>query len=303
MLFFAVLFGLLMLVAAWLTDGILRLVLLGILYFAEAELLTMLVRAKRKEPDRSKMTKEERIKAEDQWYIQRQDPAVMARMRPVGVVLHIVTVGVSLMNMIGVRPYTLWSLLGLACFAVCVLLCTLFPAYFSFSYMEKEKNRKMTFPIVNLLIPFMLSIGINTIRAFDQFCFTGGFQVLEGLLVTAAIVGLVLRLAVTEFRRHIGNWLGAMFFLLIFGFGIAAPLNHVLDFTPPETIEATVVEYHPGSGKNGPRYTFLLENREEVNLSANVGFSSRGYQVGEQTELEYHGGGFGLPYYCYPDQK
>lgn len=301
MALYAALFVALMVVSVLLTEGVLRLILLAVLYFVETEILVSMVRLVLHEPEPVKRTQEEMIRAENQWYHERQDPALMPRMRPVGYVLWGVTFLLVLTGFITVGPYWLHSVACVLCFAACVILCAVFPAYFSFNYMEGEKDVGYTFRIVNVLVPMFLSLAAGTFRALTQFCFVDWMALLEGMLLLTAACGVVLRLAVPEFRRVTSSWVGAVLFVLIFSLGLAAPVNHLLE-PPPVTIMVTVEEYNPGAGKNPPDYTLRLDNGEAINMPANDGFSQRRFWIGQRVKVEYHEGGLGIDYYCYPEE-
>ena len=298
---YAVLIAALMAVGGWFVDGWLRIILLAVLYFVEMEVLISIVRLVLREPEPVKMSKEEAARAEDQWYLQRQDPAWFPWLRPVGIVLTIVAFALVVTGFIDIGSYALHSVGCLVLSTVCVILCGAFPAYFSMSHLEEEKGRICTFPIVNLMIPWFLSLGAGAIRALTECSFSDWMAVLEWNVLAAAVVGGLMRLALPELRRHGDNWAGAIFFLLIFGLGIAAPLNHLLD-GPPRLETATVVSYNPGGHRNPPDYTIRLENGEQINMSARHTDGEGRFCNGEKIQLEYHEGGLGIPYYCYPEE-
>lgn len=298
---YAVLFAALMAAGAWLTDGVLRIILLAVLYFVEMEVLTSIVRLVVNEPEPRKMSREEEVREEDKWYLERQDPAWFPKLRPVGIVLTVVAFLLVLTGITGIGSYTLHSVACLIISTLCMVLCAAFPAYFSMSHMEGEKGRLCSFPIVNLLIAWFLSLGGGTIRVLTECNFPDWMAVLEADILAAAIVGGLMRLALPELRRHVGNWVCALIFLLMFGLGIAAPLNQLIA-PPPVTIMVTVEEYNPGVGKNPPDYTLRLDNGEAINMPANDGFSQRRFWIGQRVKVEYHEGGLGIPYYCYPEE-
>ena len=253
MILYAVGIALLMVAGVVFTMGGLRMILVALLYFAEMEILLSIVRLVLHEPEPVKLPEEEAVRAENEWYVSRQDPAVMARMRPVGIVLCGVTFVLMIFGIIGVMPYEIHAAACLICFSSCVILCAVFPAYFSFSHLEGEKGRKCTFPIVNLLLPTFFSMAAGALRALTEVCFESWVTLLEGVLLTAAIVGIVMRLAVPELRRNTGNWIGMMILVLIFSIGLAMPLNH-LTSPPPRIVAATVLQYNPGGYRNPADY-------------------------------------------------
>lgn len=297
----AAVLGGIMAAVGWFTQGVLRIILLAVLYFTEAEVLVSIVRLVLKEPETPKKPREEAIRFENEWFAKRQDPALVARLRPVGYILWGFSFLLIICSIINVGPYWLHGLACLGCFAACVILCALWPACFSIVYIEGEKNGGYTFPIVNLLVPLFISLGAGTIRALMAFCFTDWMAVLNGILMTAASVGLILRLAVPELRRCTGNWAGVMFFVVFFGLGITMPLNHFLAPQPPQTVTAMVTAYNPGGHRNPADYTLLLPDGQEINMIANDGFSERKHIYGDRIELEYHQGGLGIDYYSYAD--
>ena len=293
----AVALAALMVAAALLTDGILWIILLGILYFALIDALATVIRQLLGEPEPQKRPKEEMIQMENQWYAQRQDPAVMARLRPVGYILAGISFLLIIFGIAGILSYTLHSILCLASTAACVILAAAFPAYFSFNYAEGVKESPYTFHIVNVLIPFFLSLAAGALRALTELNFTDWIAAAEGVMVTAALLAAVLRLTVPELRRTTSTWIGVMFFVVIFGLGVTAPVNYLLS-PPPQIETATVTEYHPGGYRSPADYALRLEAGEEIRMIANDG---RSYEIGEQIQVERYPGGLGIEYYCYPD--
>lgn len=301
LLLLAALIGGVMAAAAWFTEGFLRFALLVVPYFALTEILADMVRLALGEPEPKKRTQEEQVRAENQWYEERQDPAWVPRLRPVGYVLWGVSFLLTITGIVPVGPYELHAIACLICFGVCVILCAVFPAYFSFAYIEGEKGGGYTFHIVNLMIPIIMSLAAGSLRVLTEFTVVSWMAVLKAVLVTAAVCGAVLRMAVPELRRITSNWVGLTFFVLFFGLGLAAPLNHLLASAPPEIVTATVTEYHPGGHRNPPDYSVLLENGQEINMTANDGMSRCNFRIGQEIELEYHHGALGIDYYAYTD--
>ena len=289
-------------IAVWvLIQPGLRLVLFLPLYLALVELVADLVRYGLKEPNRTKMTYEELLQDEENWYYSRQEPEKMKKFRLVGWSLLGVSVAVSLLNMCMVGDYGFWTGAGILCFVSALVLCAVFPAYFSFNHIQDQKNRTTTFPIVNLMIPYFLPIGINGLRSLMTFTFVSWMPVVEAVLLVTAVVGGVMRVAIPEFRRHTSNWVGGLILLLIFSFGIAAPVNQIFEVQEPRVMAAVVTEYHPGGYKVSPSYTLRLEDGTEIQINAKDGFGDRNYNLWQIISVEYHQGALGIPYYCYHD--
>ena len=277
----------------------LRLVLLVPLYFALVELLTDLVRRLLGEPKRPKMTYEELLRDEEKWYYSRQNPEKMKKFRPVGWILLGMRIAVSLLNMLMVGDYAFWTGAGILCFLSALILCTVFPAYFSFNHLEGQKNRSTTFPIINLTFPYFLPLGVNSLRSLMTFTFISWMPVLEAVLLVTAVIGAVMRVAIPEFRRHTSNWVGGCILLLIFSFGLVAPVNHIFEPEKPQIVAAVVTEYHPGGYKVSPSYSLRLEDGTVIRMDAKDGFKDRNYRIWQTIPVEYHQGALGIDYYCY----
>ena len=287
--------------ACILLDGGLRLLLLIPLYIAVMEAMTQLVRMLLKEPERGKMSYEELLRDEEAWYASRQDPQKMKKLRPVGWIVNGLGVAVSFVNMCLIGNDAFWTGVGVLVFASTILLCSVFPAYFSLNHLEGEKHRVSTFPIINLMIPYFLPIGVNGLRFLMIFTFVDWMAVLEAIVMVSMVVGFVMRLAVPEFRRHTSNWVGGMILFLIFSFGLAAPINHIFESQKPRIVAAVVTEWNPGGRRSAPTYTLRLPDGTFIQMDAKDGFADRNYRLWQTIPLEYHEGALGIPYYCYND--
>lgn len=290
-----------MVAACILLDGGLRLLLLIPLYIALMEIMTSLVRMLLKEPEPRKMSDEELLREEEAWYASRQNPKTMKKLRPVGWIVNGLGVGVSFLNMCMIGNDAFWTGVGVLVFAGTILLCSVFPAYFSLNHLEKEKNRVTTFPIINLMIPYFLPLGINGLRSLMTFTFADWMAVVEAIVMVTAVVGFVMRLAVPEFRRHTSNWVGGLILFLIFSFGLAAPINHIFESQKPRIVAAVVTEWNPGGYRSAPTYTMRLPDGTFIRMDAKDGFADRSYRIWQTIPLEYHEGALGIPYYCYND--
>lgn len=297
----AILVAGLMAACLWFTEGLLRVVLLAVLYFLETEILTSIVRLVLGEPEPQKLSKEEMIRAENQWYLDRQNALIAGRLMPWKILLIVVSVILLFWGMIGNGSYEIYSAICLVFAAVCAALAVLFPSYFSLIYSDsdREKNPGLTFPIVNVSMPMILALFGCSYRSLETFIFTSWMSVLEGIVITAVVLGLTVPFF-PELRRSNSNRIGALVMALILSFGFTVPANHLLKKNPPEIVSATVMEYHPGRYRNPPDYDLLLENGQEINLPAKMGFGRLVFEIGEEIQLEFHEGALGVDYYCYP---
>lgn len=298
----AVLVAGLMAACLWFTEGILRIVLLVVLYVLETEILTSIVRLVLGEPEPQKLPKEEMIRAENQWYLDRQNTLTASQLTPWKTLLIVVSVILLFWGMVGNGSYEIYSAICLVFAAVCAALAVLFPGYFSLIYSDsdREKNPGLTFPIVNVSMPMILALFGCSYRSLETFRFTSWMSVLEGVVLTAAALGLTVPFF-PELRRSNSNRIGALVMALILSFGFLVPANHLLEKNPPEIVSATVTEYHPGRYRNPPDYDLLLEDGQEINLPAKMGFGRLVFEIGEEIQLEFHEGAFGIDYYCYPN--
>ena len=290
-----------MVVACVLLDGGLRLLLLIPLYIALMEIMTPLVRMLLKEPELGKLSREELLREEEAWYTSRQDPKTMKKLRPVGWIINGLSTVVTVLNICMVGDYAVWPGVGVLLFAAAILLCSVFPAYFSLNHHEKEKNRVTTFPIINMLIPYCCTLATNAVRSLTDFTFVDGMAVVEAVVMVFMVAGFVMRLVVPEFRRHTTNWLGGMFLLLIFSLGLAVPINHIFELQEPQIVKAMVIEWNPGGHRTSPTFTMHLPDGTLIEMVAKNGFADRDYYLGQTIPLEYHEGALGISYYCYQD--
>lgn len=301
MVLFALGLALVMAVTLWFTDGVMRLILLAVLYFMEVEILAIIQRTVLNEPEKPKMTKEEKIQAEDQWYFDRQDYGKMYQMRRVGVALHVITavpVVMAMAQMLGRGINPVWGLLCAACSAASIVLCALWPAYFSILHSEKEKNRKHHFPIVNLIVPFISPVFAGICYEYSS-GLADWMQLAQIVVIMAGVVGLVLRLLVAECRRNAGQWAVALFFACAVVMCVAMPLNQALEKEEPQIVSGVVTDYDRGGRRSPDKYEITLDNGEEVRIPVDRRFYD--YDEGDRIELEYHRGGLGIEYYTYVD--
>lgn len=296
----AVLIGLIAGAVTWLTNDFLQILALAVLYFVELDVFASIVKLVLKEPELPKNPPEARIRAEDEWYLQRQDPAVMVRMRRVGRVIHGVAWAAGFLAMIAGISNPVWGMICFGCSVVSIGLCIVFPAYFSLGHLEGEKGRKCSFPIVNLMIPALIIPVMGALTPLVQMEVPNWMRVLEVGLVIVAVMGVVLRLGLPELRRNTGSWGCAVFLSLMACFGYVFILNQALD-PEPQTISATVVRYEHGGVRNPADYTMELENGEMVTIEMGGFEPAPEYRIGERIELEYHTGGLGIEYYTYAD--
>lgn len=298
MLLCALLVAGLMALCGWFAEGFLRVILLTALYFLEAEIVTSILRLVLGEPEPQKLPKEEMIRQENQWYLERQNPAVATRLKPWGIVLIIASVALVIWGMIGTGSYEVYSVICLVFVAVCTVLAVLFSAYFSIVYIEGEKNSGFAFSIVNVSLPLTLVLFGCSYRSITEFVFVSWMSVLKGTVITAAVLGMMLPV-LPELRRSNSNRIGAMVLALVLSFGLTAAGNHLLKAEPPEIVTATVVKYNPGGHRNPPDYDVLVEDGEQINISAVNGFDRLNFRIGEEIKLEFHEGAFGIDYYHY----
>ena len=284
-------------------DG-LKQVLLVPLYFALVDFLTDLLQYFLKEPSISGLTKEAQIQTEEAWYASRQDAQKLKQLRPIGQALSGVSIAGGLLNLCGVGPYGFWTGMGILCFLITLILCGVFPAYFSVGQLEGEKGRVYTFPIINLAISFFVPLSMNGLGSFMKpVHFVDWVAVVKAVMWVAAVLGIVTRLVLPEFRRHTGDWVCMIGILLLCGgvLGITLPMNRVLESQSPAIQAAVVTEYHEGSHKVAPSYTLRLEDGTLIQLDARAGFKDRNYRIWATIPVEYHQGALGIDYYCYHD--
>ena len=297
----AVLIGLIAGAVTWLMNGFLRLLALAVLYFVELDVFVSIVKLVLKEPELPKNPPEARIKAEDEWYLQRQDPARMPLCRRIGWGLHGVAFAAGLLAMIAGISNSIWAVVCLGCSVVSLGLCMVFPAFFSLGHLEGEKGRRCTFPIVNLMIPAIITPALGALTPLMQMYLPDWGRVMEVWLLLVAVLGVVLRLGLPELRRDTGAWCCVLFLSLLTCFGYVFVLNRALD-PAPQTVSATVVSYEHGGVRNPADYTMELENGEMVTIELGGFEPAPEYRIGERIELEYHHGGLGIEYYTYADQ-
>ena len=149
-------------------------------------------------------------------------------------------------------------------------------------------------------MPMILALFGCSYRSLETFRFTSWMRVLEGIVITAVVLGLTVPFF-PEPRRSNSNRIGALVMVLILSFGFTVPANHLLKKNPPEMVTAVVTEYHPGGYRNPPDYDVWLEDGQEINLPAKMGFGRRVFEIGEEIQLEFHESALGIDYYCYPD--
>lgn len=288
-------------VAVWfLTEGFLRIAALAVLYFTGTEVLASMVRLAAKDPELPKNPPEARAKAEDEWYLQRQDPARMPLFRRIGWGLHGAASVTGIFAMTAGISNSIWAVLCLGCSVVSLGLCVVFPACFSLGHLEEEKGRRCTFPIVNLMIPAMITPALGALTPLVQTHLEDWGRVPGMLLLFAAVMGVVLRLGLPELRRDTGAWCCALFLSLLTCFGYVFVLNRALD-PAPQIVSATVVSYEHGGVRNPADYTMELPGGERITIELGGFDPAPEYRIGEEIELEYHRGGLGLAYYTYAD--
>lgn len=292
--------GILMALCVLVMEGILRIILLAVAYVALMEVVMTVLRNEPEGAEKPMLSKEEKIKAEDQWYFDRQDPAKMYDMRRVGVAMHVIAAVPVVMSMTHVLSPAItppiWGLLCGACSAASVVLCAIWPAYFSIVHSEKEKNRKHHFPIVNLTLPFVCPLFPGICYEYDV-CLADWVKLAEIILLMGAVLGAVMRLLVAECRRSTGSWAISMFFLCATLIGFVMPLNQALETEEPLIVSGVVTDYDRGGRRTPSKYEVQLDSGEEVRMPVNRRFYD--YEEGDRIELEYHDGGLGIAYYCY----
>lgn len=290
----AALLGGIMAAVFWFPQGALRIILLAVLYFVEMELIVSMLRPA---PDGRKLTPEEKIKAEDQWYSDRQDPQIMHRMRRVGTLMHVIGLVLMVLGMIWGTADPLWGMLGMGCSLACVALCIIHPAYFALFHVEKRKNREYHFPIVNLIVPYIFPLfGCAMQFQFDR-AITDWVRVVEAMLLVGAVMGVVLRLLTAECRRNTENWVVMLILSCVCAFGFVMPLNDLLEQEEPVVVSGVVMDFDRGGQRSPSTYEVLLDSGETVDIPMNRHF----WDEGDQVELEYHRGGLGIEYYTHAD--
>ena len=289
----------LMAVVWFLLDGWLRPIIMGCLYLALLELLYDTVRVLYGEPKRRKRPEGEVIREEEEWYRSRQDPVLMEKFYPVGWALTGISAVVGFITMLNVGGYRFFSVVGILCSVAAVALCSIYPAYFSLCHSEGEKNRKVHFPIINVLAPFAVPLFANAICSLWIFSYADWMKVLEVELVALAVLGVATTCLLPEFRRHRTEWTAMMVVAALLVFGVIAPLNTVLEMKPPQVQRAVVTEYHDEGSKAPPYYVMELADGTTIDLRDKGGFRRRDYAIGQTVEVEFHQGGLGMAYYCY----
>lgn len=284
--------GLLMIVCGILLTGVLRILALAVLYFALLEVVMTILY-----PKQPKLSKEERIKAEDQWYFERQEYNKMYDMRRVGVAMMVI--GFALAFIAGFRTHDnpLWGVLGMVCSLVSVALCIIYPAYFALAEDEKGKNRECHFPIVNLAVPFFAPMLFSALDFQYDVTVADWMRVVEVMLIIGAVMGVVLRFFTVECRRNTGNWVLAMVLFCAFSFGFVLSMNQMLEKEEPVVVSGVVTDYDRGGRRSPDTYEVLLDSGETVDIPVNRHF----YDEGDAVELEFHTGGLGIEYYTYAD--
>lgn len=284
--------GALMVVCGIFLRGFLRILALGVLYFVELDaVMTILY------PKQPRLSKEEKIRAEDQWYFERQDPGKMYDMRRVGTVMNVSGAVLLVFGMIGGGKNPLWGVLGMGCALVCVALCIIQPAYFALIHGEKQKGREHHFPIVNLIFPYVFPLfGCALQFQYDR-AIADWMRTAELMLLIGAVIGAALRLLAAECRRNTLHWIGGLFLACVCSFGFVMPLNGLLEKEEPVTVSGVVTDYNRGGRHSPSSYEVRLENGETVDIPINRYF----FDEGDAVELAYHIGGLGIEYYTYAD--
>lgn len=288
----ALVLGLLMIVCGIFLSGVLRILLLAVLYFALLEVVMTILF-----PKPPKLSKEERIKAEDQWYFERQEYGKMYDMRRVGVAMTVVGVALAFLAAFRTHDNPLWGVLGMVFSLASVALCIIHPAYFALVEDEKGKNRECHFPIVNLAVPFFAPMLFSIVGFQFHVVVADWVRVAEVMLIIGAVMGVVLRLFTVECRRNTGNWVLVLFLFCACSFGFVLSLNQMLEKEEPVVVSGVVTDYDRGGRHSSDTYEVLLDSGETVDIPVN----RRSYDDGDQVELEYHSGGLGIEYYTYAD--
>ena len=284
--------GLLMIVCGIFLPGVLRIIALAVLYFVLLEVVMTILH-----PKQPKLSKEEKIKAEDQWYFDRQDPGKLYDLRRVGTVMHVVAIVLSVMAIFRGPGNPLWGMLCMGCHLITVALCIIHPAYFALCHGEKERNRAHHFPIVNLIIPYVLPLFASAMSYELVIAVVDWLRAAEIALLVGAVIGMVLRFLAPECRRNTGNWVMALFMTCICAFGFVMPLNQMLEKEESMVMSGVVMDYDGGGRHSSAKYEVLLDSGEQVDIPVNRHF----YDEGDQVELEHHTGGLGIEYYTYAD--
>lgn len=286
--------GLLMIACGILLTGVPRMLILAVLYVVEMEALMMLLFPK---PDGPKLSKEEKIKAEDQWYFERQDPGKLYGMRRVGRVMNVVAIVLMVVAMLFGARNPLLGMLCMGCCLICVGLCIFCPAYFALCHDEKAKNRDHHFPVVNLMIPYAIPLFCCASSYQHVMVIDDWIRVVEAMLLVGAVIGTVLRFLAAECRRNPLNWVVALVLACVCAIGFVLPLNELLEKEEPVVISGIVTDFQKGTRSSPSRYEVELDNGETVDMPMNRRF----YDDGVRIELEYHTGGLGIEYYTYAD--
>ncbi len=228
----------------------------------------------------------------------RQDPAIYRRLYLASIVLLALGALSSVCFLLLGRPYALWAVLCLVCWAAAVTLGLVFPDYFSLMRNSKESIRDTGARSIGLIGPIMASAFGLLMRSLLDFNFIPFWSVyLAGGILSLLLLALFVW-RMRELRGRVVAILASWFLLFAFSIGVPAQLNALLDFREPEIASATVVDKHISSGSRGPDiYVLKVELRDgttqELHVSRTLYEETR---IGEQGSVAVFQGALFMPY-------
>lgn len=246
---------------------------------------------------RGKAAKEDKIRI---WLKEEQNPEQMKKLKPLHWGLNGLTMVTAFFFLFAPSGfYKLLSVLSMVCFALCILLDILWPAYFSLIEDTRDAKRKNRKPRHCLLLPLMLSSMGPTLRTVMDFTFLDIGEWGElGIWLCGfiAVVCLILGLFAREFRESKGNLALLAVLLAMFCVGFVGQTNYLLDTGEKTVTQNTVLDTRVSSGRTTTYYcTVELPDGTELDVAVSRELY-RSLKAGDKVTLVTCPGGLGISY-------
>lgn len=233
-------------------------------------------------------------KSPDQWRKQAQDPEILPKMKMIRYVMFALSIVSVLCFLLKIEPYKLWILLSILCSGTCLFLAIRFPEYFTLLDIE-EKKCKMKYglgigwlTILPMVFLALRTLYMNFLQFWSMLLYAGIF---------AVVLMVVIYVSIKEIRLHYIGLAPIILSLLLTSVGIVGQVNYLVDTSPEEIRDYTVIDLDQRTGRRRNHYqcTIMLENGEEYRMD----ISREAYKrltIGDQIQVAHREGGLGLEY-------
>lgn len=234
----------------------------------------------------------------DQWVKERWNKYRFLVLSQAIWILHGITIIADIVYLFWGRQNVWLSLLCLLCFAAYLVLCAVFPVYYSVLPMKRDPDE----PQIGVGLPLLLHLIMLSMFTARDFVMIGAC-VFAAMLIMTLLISTVMFCFVPEVRIRGRGWILALI-LLAGSYGIVGQLNYVTDFSKPSAYmtEITDVEMVRHYGRRTTTTEFMRYRFEVQLKDGSVGaFMATAYQgdvmyVGKDVIVYYCKGGLGVEY-------